>query len=95
MSRRTTQRVVALIALAAILLFAYGVVNHWHSTATAQDHCQVCHVAHSLSLGISCAGLLPAPTVVHRSVLLSRTETARDPRDRHVSSRAPPAFQLS
>jgi hypothetical protein len=96
MSRRTTQRLVAVVALTAILLFAYGAVNHWHSTPTAQDHCQVCHVAHSLSVGISCAAILLAPAMVVRRIVLARIDPALDLESRHVSSRAPPfAFQLS
>jgi putative copper export protein len=89
------QRVVALVALTAILLFAYAAANHWHSTPTAEDHCQVCHVAHSLSVAVWCALLLPAPVTVVQRVLLSRADPALDLQDRHVSSRAPPAFQVS
>lgn len=95
MSRRTTQRVVVLIALTAILLFAYAAVNHWHSTLGAQDHCVICHVAHSLSIGVSC-GLLLAPVVTFHRVLLSRVEPSLHFEKRHASSRAPPlAFPVS
>jgi hypothetical protein len=90
MSRKTKQRLVALIALTAILLFGYSAANHWHSTAIAADHCQVCHVAHSLSVGVSGAALLLAPAAVTRLVLSFRVDPNLEPRYRYVSPRAPP-----
>jgi hypothetical protein len=90
------QRLFAVIALVAILFFTYASANHWHSTPTAEEHCQVCHVAHSLSVGISAAALPLAPAVIKRLILSSHTDPVADPHNRHVSSRAPPLpFQLS
>jgi hypothetical protein len=91
MSQRTKQRAVALVALFAILFFAYGAANHFHSTSAAQDHCQVCHVAHSLSLNVSCAALFLAPSAIARLVLASRPNPHFEALYGHVPSRAPPA----
>ena len=90
MSPNARQRVLAVIAIIAVLLFAYSAANHWHTTAMAADHCQVCHVAHSLSVGVSGAGLLLAPAAVTRLVLLFRADPYLEPCYRHVSPRAPP-----
>jgi hypothetical protein len=90
MSRQAKQRLVALLALTAILLFAYAAANHWHSTPIAAEHCQVCHVAHSLSVGVSGAALLLSPTTVARLVLPSRADLGLELRFSHVSPRAPP-----
>jgi hypothetical protein len=96
MPYKRKQRVFAVVALVAVLCFTYASVNHWDSTPRAAEHCQVCHVAHSLSVGISAAALIFAPAVVNRLALSSRMDPAVDPLGPHVSSRAPPlAFQLS
>jgi hypothetical protein len=82
--------------LTAILLFAYAAVNHWHSTPSAQEQCQVCHVAHSLSIGVFSAALLSAPAAVARLILPDRTDPRPDLAYTHVSTRAPPlSSQLS
>ncbi len=96
MSHKSRQRLIAVIALTAIFLFAYAAVNHWHSTARSQEHCQVCHLAHSLWTGVSAGAVLVAPVLVSHPVLSSRRNPTLDLQDRHVSSRAPPfASQLS
>ncbi len=74
----------------AILLFAYAAVNHWHSTPAGQEQCLVCHVAHSLSIDLSCSALLSAPAAVARLILPARPEPRPDFSFGQVSSRAPP-----
>jgi len=68
MSRSRLQRVVAVLTVALVVCFAFASAAHWHGNSTADEQCQVCHLAHSVSLGFSSAALLLAPSVVIRLI---------------------------
>ena len=90
LSHSAKRKIVALIAVTAILLFAYAAVGHWHTTQASAERCQICHIAHSLSISISGAAVLGSPVILNRAVLCSRTDPALDLQQRNVSPRAPP-----
>jgi len=91
MSRRTAQRLLAVLAVVAIVSFAFASAAHWHGNSTGDEQCQVCHLAHSVSLGLSSTVLLLAPVTVGRLAQAVSTDPKLELAFRHVSPRAPPA----
>jgi hypothetical protein len=80
------------IALAILVVaFVWQAAGHWHNRSFEDQHCRVCHIAHSITVDLSQGIGLPVPDAVVR---LSETR-ALDPHleliFHQVSSRAPPA----
>jgi hypothetical protein len=83
--------VLAALLAGFLLLFAFQVATHTHSNSVGDDHCQLCHFTHSVSLGASAAPVFVAPTTVARLVLPVSTDPKVELQFRQLSSRAPPA----
>jgi hypothetical protein len=63
MSKRTTNRLLAVVAILAVALLATHAVSHWHTQAYDEDHCQICHVGHAAipQPAVQVAAQAPAP----------------------------------
>jgi hypothetical protein len=90
MPHRTTRRVLATLLAGFLLLFAFQVATHTHSNSVGDDHCQLCHFSHSVSLDTSAAPVFVAPTAVARLVLPVSSDPKVELQFRQLSSRAPP-----
>jgi hypothetical protein len=88
--RTTTRRVVTALLAGFLLLFAFQVATHSHRNSVGDDHCQLCHFTHSVSLGASAAPAFVAPTAISR-LALPATDPKVELQFRQLSSRAPPA----
>jgi hypothetical protein len=89
--RTTTRRVLTALLAGFLLLFAFQVATHAHSNSVGDDHCQLCHFSHSVSLGTSATPVFVAPTMVARLVRPVSTDPKVELQFRQLSSRAPPA----
>jgi hypothetical protein len=47
-----------------VLSFAFQAAGHWHSQFEDQQHCRVCHFAHSVTVDLSHGTALPIPHAV-------------------------------
>jgi len=65
-SRRTAQRLFAVLVAVAVLSFGLQAAGHWHSRTFEDQHCRVCHFAHSVTVDFSHGNALPLPEVVNR-----------------------------
>jgi len=86
-----TQRVLAVVMVVAVVALTTGSLTHWHSTASDEATCQVCHVSHSSAPG----PLAPAAaqTLVPLAILALIEKISVDLVPLRASSipRAPPA----
>jgi hypothetical protein len=64
MKRRTTYRLLAIVVAVVVLSFAFQAAGHWHNQSFEDQHCQVCHFAHSVTVELSCVTTLPTPHAV-------------------------------
>jgi hypothetical protein len=91
MKRRTTYRLLAIVVAAVVLSFTFQAAGHWHNQSFEDQHCRICHFAHSVTVDFSHGTTLPTP---HAMAWLNPTGSV-DPRLELVfdqtSSRAPPA----
>jgi hypothetical protein len=90
MPHRTTRRVLAALLAGFLLLFAFQVATHSHSNSAGDDHCQLCHFSHSVSLDTSAAPVLAAPAAVARLTLPISSDPRIELQFRQLPSRAPP-----
>jgi len=47
MVKRTTQRLLAIAVVLALVLLATHAVTDWHIHSHDEDHCHICHVGHA------------------------------------------------
>jgi hypothetical protein len=89
--RHIRRRVLATFLALVVVSFALQAAGHWHSLSFDDQHCRVCHLAHSVTVDLSHGTGLLAPDAV---VQLAPTRSF-DPHleliSHQVSSRAPPA----
>jgi hypothetical protein len=90
-SRRTAYRLLAILVAAVVLSFAFQAAGHWHNQSFEDQHCRICHFAHSVTVDFSHGTTLLRP---HAVAWLNPTRSV-DPQLELVfdqtSSRAPPA----
>jgi len=65
--------------------------GHWHSRTFEDQHCRVCHFAHSVTVDFSHGDALPLPEVVARLALNLSVEPKFDDVVHQLSSRGPPS----
>lgn len=80
----------AILLVGAVLCFAFETAGHWHRNSTNDEQCQVCHLAHSVSFGVTSSAPLLAPAPVTRLVLPAFVQFKFDLELQQVSPRAPP-----
>jgi hypothetical protein len=89
--RRTVHRALAIIVAALVVSFALQAAGHWHNRSFEDQHCRVCHVAHSVTVDLAHGSGLQAPDAVVRLVQTRPVDPHLELVSHQVSSRAPPA----
>jgi hypothetical protein len=90
-SRRTARRLLVVLVAVAVLSFGLQAAGHWHSRPYDDQHCRVCHFAHSVTVDFSHGDALPLPEVVTRLALNLSVEPKFDDVVHQLSSRGPPS----
>jgi len=90
-SRRTAHRLLAVLVAVAVLSFGLQAAGHWHSRTFEDQHCRVCHFAHSVTINDSCVTALPLPEVVTRLAVNLTVDPSIDADTNRLSSRGPPS----
>jgi hypothetical protein len=91
MPKRTTKRLLTLALAFALALLVTHAVSHWHSTASDEDHCQVCHVGHAAIPQTAAQVAVQAPGPVATLALAQETRPDLDFVGTLSIPRAPPA----
>src|SRR3984957_3578848 len=90
-SRRTAHRLLAVLVAVAGLSFGLQAAGHWHSRTFEDQHCRVCHFAHSVTVDFSHGNALPVPEIVNRLAVKLSFEPALEVVVHRLSSRGPPS----
>jgi hypothetical protein len=90
MKRRTTYRLLAIVVAVVVLSFAFQAAGHWHNQVEDQQHCRICHFAHSVTVDLSHGATLPIPHAVARLNPKSSVDPQLELVFDQTSSRAPP-----
>jgi hypothetical protein len=88
---RTVHKALAIVVAVLVVSFALQAAGHWHNRSFEDQHCRVCHVAHSVTVDLSHGTGLPAPDAVVRLVQTRPIDLHLELISHQVSSRAPPA----
>ncbi len=89
--RHITRRVLAILLALIVVAFALQAAGHWHNRPFDDQHCRVCHVAHSVTVDLSHRTGLEAPDTVVRLAQTRSIDPHLELISHQVSSRAPPA----
>jgi hypothetical protein len=92
MRRQTAYRIVAVVVAAFVLSFAFQAAGHWHSQFEDQQHCRVCHFAHSVTVDLSHGTALPIPQAVAWLNPLRSVDPQLELVFHQTSPRAPPVL---
>jgi hypothetical protein len=90
-TRWTALRLLAVLVAVAVLSFGLQAAGHWHSRTFEDQHCRVCHFAHSVAVDFSHGNALPLPEVVNRLAVNPSFEPALEVVVHRLSSRGPPS----
>jgi hypothetical protein len=82
-------RIAAIVVAAFVLSFAFQAAGHWHSQFEDQ-HCRICHFAHSVTVDLSHGTALPIPQAVARLNPSKAIDPHIEPVFHQTSPRAPP-----
>ena len=91
LSRRAAHRLFAVLVAVAVLSFGLQAAGHWHSRTFEDQHCRVCHFAHSVTVDFSHGSGLPVPEVVSRLAVKHFFDPALEVVVYRLSSRGPPS----
>ena len=91
MSKRTTNRLLAVVVILALAVLATHAVSHWHTHAYDEDHCQICHVGHAAIPQPAAQVALQAPVPAARLALAEESAPHLDFVYTLSITRAPPA----
>jgi hypothetical protein len=75
----------------AVLSFGLQAAGHWHSRTFEDQHCRVCHFAHSATVDLSHASSLPLPEGVTWLAVNLSTDSPIAVDIHRLSSRGPPS----
>jgi hypothetical protein len=75
----------------AVLSFSLQAAGHWHSQSYEDQHCRVCHFAHSVTVDLSHIAALPLPGLIARLSIIPGVDPAPDAVIHQLSSRGPPS----
>ena len=81
----------AVLLAVAVVCFAFQAAGHWHSNSYEDQHCRVCHFAHSTAVDLSQTAALVIPAAVQRFPSNFEVDPALNLIFHQLSSRAPPA----
>jgi hypothetical protein len=90
-SRRTARRLLVVLVAVAVLSFGLQAAGHWHSRTYEDQHCRVCHFAHSVTVDFSHGDALPLPEIVARLAVNLAVDPTFDVATHRLSSRGPPS----
>ena len=90
-SRLTSRRLLAVLLAVAVLSFGLQAAGHWHSQSYEDQHCRVCHFAHSVTVDLSRATALPLPGLIARLSVIPVIDATLDTVVHQLSSRGPPS----
>jgi len=90
-SRRTAQRLFAVLVAVAVLSFGLQAAGHGHSRTFEEQHCRVCNFAHSVTVDFSHGNALPVPEVVNRLAVKLSFEPTLEVVVHRLPSRGPPS----
>ena len=90
-SRQTAHKLLAVLVAVAVLSFGFQAAGHWHSRTYEDQHCRVCHFAHSVTVDFSHGNALLLPEVVNRLTVVLSAESALEIVFSRLSSRGPPS----
>jgi hypothetical protein len=82
-------RIAVIVVAAFVLSFAFQAAGHWHSQFEDQ-HCRVCHFAHSVTVDLSHGTTLPIPQAVARLNAAKSFDPQLELVFHQTSPRAPP-----
>jgi hypothetical protein len=86
-----TPRLLATLLALVVVSFALQAAGHWHNRTFEDQHCRVCHVAHSVTVDLSHGTGLQTPDAVVRLAQTRSIDPHLELISHQVSSRAPPA----
>lgn len=86
-----SRALLAVLLAVAVVCFAFQAAGHWHSNSYEDQHCRVCHFAHSAVVDLSETTTLVIPAVVQWLSCNLEIDPALDLIFHQLSSRAPPA----
>ncbi len=87
---RIIYRVVAVLVAAFVLSFALQAAGHWHNQSFEDQHCRVCHFAHSVTVDLSHGTILPTPSAVAWLNPIRSVDPQLELVSHQTSPRAPP-----
>lgn len=90
-TRRTALRLLSVLVAVAVLSFGLQAAGHWHSQSYEDQHCRVCHFAHSVTVNPSHAAALPLPDMIARLSVIPGVDPTTDTVVHQLSSRGPPS----
>jgi len=90
-SRQTAHKLLAVLVAVAVLSFGFQAAGHWDSRTYEDQHCRVCHFAHSVTVDFSHGNALPLPEVINRLTVVLSAESALEVVFNRLSSRGPPS----
>jgi hypothetical protein len=91
LSRRTANRLLALTVAMVVLSFAFQAAGHWHNQSFEDQHCRLCHFAHSVTVDLSHGTTLPTPQAFARLNPSRSVDPKLELVFHQTSPRAPPS----
>jgi hypothetical protein len=91
MSRRTAYRFLAILVAGVVLSFAFQAAGHWHNQSFEDQHCRICHFAHSVTVDFSHGTTLPTPRPVAWLSPIRSVDPQLELVFHQTSPRAPPS----
>ena len=86
-----SRALLAVLLAVVVVCFAFQAAGHWHSNSYGDQHCRVCHFAHSTAVDLSQTTALVIPAAVERLSSNFEVDPALVLIFHLRSSRAPPA----
>jgi hypothetical protein len=81
---------VAILVAAVVLSFAFQASGHWHNQSFEDQHCRICHFAHSVTVDLSHGTTLAMPHAFSRLNSASSVDPHLELVFHQKSPRAPP-----
>ncbi|MFZ3217189.1 MAG: hypothetical protein WA192_14125 [Candidatus Acidiferrales bacterium] len=88
--KRIALQLLAIALILSVGAFAMQAAGHWHGHSSDEQHCQVCHVGHSVVPQPTAQMAMQSPVAVARFAVVQDQKLALDPVCSHRIPRAPP-----
>ena len=90
MPKRIAIRLLALVLVLSVGLFAMQAAGHWHENSSDEQHCQFCHVGHAAVPQPAAHIDMGMPVAIARFAVAENQKITLDPVYGHRIPRAPP-----